>query len=328
MTDEEDVTAQLLRLVGAPSDPPAERAARVREAVHREWRVGRHRRVIRRNVAIGFIGLAAVLTIAVVMNRSPVVVVPSTVTLATGQRVQGRPQIIRQHDGVASSEALAVSTSVHANEVIETDNESRAALQMADGSSMRIDRASRVRLAGTTMIEVIAGAVYVATVDGSRGFEVRTPKGTVRDVGTQFEVRLTDGALRLRVRTGRIEIHRGTNVDTASAGTEATVTSSGMTVRQVPAYGSDWEWTADVAPSFAIEGHSLRSFLEHIAAEEGWTLRYSERDVADLATRVILHGSVEGLKAEEALGVVLPTSGLEYRLRDGELLVSRRASAR
>ena len=47
MTDEEDVTAQLLRMAGAPSDPPAERTARVREAVHREWRTHRQRRMIR-----------------------------------------------------------------------------------------------------------------------------------------------------------------------------------------------------------------------------------------------------------------------------------------
>ena len=38
MTDEEDVTAQLLRLAGAPPEPPAERRARVRQAVHGAWR--------------------------------------------------------------------------------------------------------------------------------------------------------------------------------------------------------------------------------------------------------------------------------------------------
>ena len=37
MIDEEDVTAQLLRLAGAPPDPPADRAERVRQTVHREW---------------------------------------------------------------------------------------------------------------------------------------------------------------------------------------------------------------------------------------------------------------------------------------------------
>jgi ferric-dicitrate binding protein FerR (iron transport regulator) len=324
MTDEEDVTAELLRLAGAPADPPAERAARVRAAVHREWRVGRRRRAVRRNIIVAVIGVAALLTIAVAISRPRSDVRPSGLTLATAQRVQGKPQIIRQPDRVT----LLAFMPLHMNDVIETDDQSRAAVQMADGSSLRIDRASRVRVAEPRVIDVIAGAVYVATADGSPGFEVRTPIGAVRDIGTQFEVRLRENALRLRVRTGRIEIHRGGTVDTAAAGTEATVTSSGMTIRRIPAYGSEWDWTADVAPSFAIEGRSLHSFLEHITTEEGWTLRYADPDLADAAARIVLHGSVEGLKAEEALGVVLPTSGLDYRLREGELLVSKRATGR
>ena len=83
-----------------------------------------------------------------------------------------------------------------------------------------------------------------------------------------------------------------------------------------------------MAPPFAIEGRPLHVFLEHIVAEEGWTLRYSNPDVAEAARRIVLHGSVDGLKAEEALGVALATSGLQYRLEAGELLVSRPATAR
>ena len=77
-----------------------------------------------------------------------------------------------------------------------------------------------------------------------------------------------------------------------------------------------------------MEGRPLRAFLEHTAIEEGWTLRYADPAVAEAAGRIVLHGSVEGLRAEEALDVALATSGLEYRLRDGEILVSRPAPER
>ena len=60
----------------------------------------------------------------------------------------------------------------------------------------------------------------------------------------------------------------------------------------------------------------------------GWILQYANAGVAEAAGRTILHGSVEGLQAEQALGVALATSGLQYRLRAGELLVSRAADAR
>jgi hypothetical protein len=152
--------------------------------------------------------------------------------------------------------------------------------------------------------------------------------GTVRDVGTRFEVRLIDSGLRLRVRAGRVQIARGATVTAAVAGTETTVTTTGTAVRQVPPYGPDWAWAATLALPFTIEGHSLRAFLEHAAAEEGWTLRYASPAVAEIATRIVLHGSVEGLGTEEALEVALATSGLQYRLRDGELLVSKPSKPR
>jgi ferric-dicitrate binding protein FerR (iron transport regulator) len=328
MTDEEDVTAQLLRLAGAPPKPTAERTARVREVVHREWRVSRRRRLVRRAAAIAMLGVAASLMIAVWMNRPRPVVAPGDRVVAIGQRIQGRPLIVRQSQRDGAPQLLSVSTSIHADDVIETDEASRAALQAGDGSSVRIDRSSRVRFLAPAVIEVAAGAVYVATSDGSHGFEVRTAMGGLRDVGTQFEVRLTPSSLRLRVRAGTVEIQRGSSVTTARPGTEAIVTTGGVAVRQVPPYGSEWAWTADVAPSFAIDGRTLGDFLEHTAAEEGWKLHFADPDVGDAAKRIILHGSVEGLRAEDALRGVLATSGLQYRLRAGELLVSRAADAR
>ena len=123
MTDEEDVTAQLLRLAGARPDPPAERTARVREVVHREWLVGRRRRVVRRRA----------------------VAPPGNRVVAIGQRIHGQPLILRQSQHPAAPQPLTASSSVYPGDLIETDDLSRAALLAPDGSSVRIDRASRLR---------------------------------------------------------------------------------------------------------------------------------------------------------------------------------------
>jgi ferric-dicitrate binding protein FerR (iron transport regulator) len=325
---EEEVTAQLLRLAGAPADPPAERTARVREAVHREWLVGRRRRVVRRSGAIALVGVAACLTLVIWMNRPHSMPLPSNRVVAIGQRIEGQPLILRQSRHPAASQPLTVSSPVYPGDLIQTDDLSRAALVATDGSSVRIDRSSRVRILTPAAIEVVAGAAYVATSKGSHGFEVRTAMGIVRDRGTQFEVRLTGSSLRVRVRSGAVEVGRGASITTAEAGTEAMVTSTGIAVRGVPTYGADWAWTSHLAPAYGIEGRSLGACLDHLAGEEGWTLRYADVAVAEAAGRTILHGSVEGLQAEQALEVALATSGLQYRLRDGELLVSRAADAR
>lgn len=323
MSDEEDVTAHLLRLAGAPPEPPVERSARVRQAVHDAWRAHRRQRILRRSAtAIALCGVAAALVIAVRIDRAR----PSEASLlsdavmATVARMEGR-SAVRQGGGEAL--LLTSAMAIHVNDVIETDNASRASLRMADGSSLRIDRGSRVRVVARAAIELGAGAAYLETSQGSRGFEIRTPMGTVRDVGTRFEVRLIDSGLRLRVRAGRAQIARGATVTDAAAGTETTATATGIAVRQLAPYGPDWAWVASLAPPFAIEGHSLRAFLEHIAAEEGWTLRYASPAIAEAADRILLHGSVEGLSAEQALDVALATSGLEYRLSSGELMVLR-----
>jgi hypothetical protein len=242
--------------------------------------------------------------------------------VATGTRVEGSPTIVRR--GAEPAVALTPAVPLHVEDVLQTDGTSRASLQMADGSSLRLDRQSRIRFVGPAAIELTSGAAYVQTAPGSHGFEIRTALGAVRDLGTVFEVRLFESSLRVRVRSGLVQLQHGTSVTTAEAGTEAMVTSTGTMTQPLRPYGADWDWSADLAPPFAIEGRSLRAYLDHTATEHGWTVRYASAAVAAAASRIVLHGSVEGLSAEQALDVVLASSGLEHRLRDGELLISER----
>jgi len=297
--------------------------------VYREWRANRRRRMIRyaAAAAVLLLSVGVLVAMAVFKNARPTVQLPQArVVVAIGERVQGQPFVTRQKG--ESRQPLAVSMALSADDVIETDQVSRASLRASDGSSVRIDRESRLRFVGPRTIELIAGAAYVATADGSQGFEVRTTIGAIRDVGTQFEVRLSESTLRLRVRTGTVQIVRGTKVTAAAAGTEATVTQTAVDLRPASSDGSEWSWTREIAPAFPIEGRPLHAFLAHLAAEEGWTLRYVDPSVSEAAASIILHGSVDGLRPEDALGVALASSGLQYRLRGRELLVSRPPDAR
>lgn len=324
MSDEEDVTARLLRLAGTPPDPPGARAARVREAVHEAWLKQRRQRMFRRvAVTAAVCAIAATLLIAIRLQRvAPRPATTPDVVVATGTRVEGSPTIVRR--SAEPAVALTPAMPLHVEDVLQTDGTSRASLQMADGSSLRLDRQSRIRFVGPAAIELTSGAAYVQTAPGSHGFEIRTAMGAVRDLGTAFEVRLFESSLRIRVRTGLVQLQRGTSVTTAQAGTEATVTSAGTKTQPLRPYGADWDWSAGLAPPFAIDGRSLGAYLDHAAAEHGWTVRYASPAVAAAANRIVLHGSVEGLSAEEALDVVLASSGLEHRLRDGGLLISER----
>jgi len=329
MRDEEETTAQLLRLAGARPDAPADRTVRIRETVHRGWQASRRRRAIRQRVIVTTVLAAAAIVILMVrMNVTRDSARAPEQAVATGERIEGAPVLRRQAGGRLETLPLFPATSIRAEDVIETDGSSRASLRATGGSSVRIDRGSRIRLVAPAVVELVEGAVYIATSEGSRNFEVRTPIGTVHDVGTQFEVRLAETSLRVRVRSGRVEIRRRAGVVPAGAGSETTVTSRGVDARHVSPYGPEWDWTTGLAAAFDIEGRSLEAYLDHVTREQGWTLRYANPALAGAASRAVLHGSIEGLKAEDALGVALATSGLQYRLRDGEVLVSRPADAR
>ena len=168
---------------------------------------------------------------------------------------------------------------------------------------------------------MIAGAVYVDTGRENGRFEVRTDLATAHDIGTQFEVRLVDDGLRLRVRTGLVELKGPTRSISGRPGTEIVLSTVGAVSRPIATHGSEWDWTTRVSPPLAMEGMSLAAFLRRVAHEHGWTLRYASPAVEGSAARVILHGPVDGLAPHEMVEVAIATSGLRHRLENGELVV-------
>jgi ferric-dicitrate binding protein FerR (iron transport regulator) len=217
---------------------------------------------------------------------------------------------------------------VRSGEWIETDARARVALRFANGTSVRLDVGSRVRPVSAGVIELSAGAVYVDTGRESGRFEVRTPVGTAHDIGTQFELRLIDRAVRLRVRTGMVELRDGARSVAGRGGTEVIFSDSGAVSRPIAAHGSEWHWATVVSPALNIEGRALASFLESMSREHGWALVYGDPSLAREAAGIVLHGSVAGLSPRDALDVTLRTSGLTFRLADRELVVLRPVSER
>jgi hypothetical protein len=130
------------------------------------------------------------------------------------------------------------------------------------------------------------------------------------------------------VRTGVVELRDGARSVAGRDGTEVTFSDTGAVSRPIAAHGSEWDWTAAISPALHIEGLALASFLERMSREHGWALVYGDPSLAREAAGIVLHGSVERLSPRDALDVTLRTSGLKYRLDDGELVVFRPLAAR
>lgn len=327
LPEESDHIGQLLRLAGPREAVPLERVLRVRAAVEAEWR--RQTRVRSQRTTIGW-SIAALATAALVlfgvrlaMNGGTATESPAAV-VATVEILRGT---VRQGPGLDAAATPPVSwrvgDAIRAGKALDTTMGGRAALRFTDGTSVRVDNGTRLQLVSETALVLERGAIYVDSGPGdSSPIEVRTRLGVARDIGTRFEVRLDTSALRVRVRDGLVQLTQSGDSHEAKSGDELTLDESGAVVRRtVPLHGADWEWAVGLANPFEVEGRSLKEFLDWIAGETGWRIRFADADLERKSATIVLHGSIEGFTPEEALSAMLPPSGVEHQLENGVLRI-------
>jgi hypothetical protein len=188
---------------------------------------------------------------------------------------------------------------------------------------VRLDRGTAIVLDRESQVTLERGAVYVDAggEPNAPALEIKTPFGSVRHVGTQFEVRLQESSLRVRVREGAIAVDRAGTRWTSQAGEALMLARSGPPVREViPTFGSDWTWMTELAEPFHLEGARVPALLDWVSREQGWRWQLEDPRTRDHIEQIVLHGSIDGLTPEEALSAVLPTCGLTFR-REGERLI-------
>jgi hypothetical protein len=221
---------------------------------------------------------------------------------------------------------IHVSDSVPVGSELATEGDGRIAVRSDAGHSLRLDVSTRVRIISPDVIALDRGKVYVDSGlqpdPASRSLEIHTPFGIVREMGTQFEVRVGDDALRIRVREGSVQMDGDRGTYGVDVGTEFELDDQGVpSWRDVPSHGPEWNWLARIAPVFDLEGSSARAFLEWISRERGWTLRFADERVGRSAAEIVLRGSIEGLTLDEALAAVLPTCHMVHQVENGTLVI-------
>jgi ferric-dicitrate binding protein FerR (iron transport regulator) len=302
--DEKDGIATLVRLAGRRPEVAAARTARVKAAVAEEWRATvRRRRYVRAGVAATLAAAASFGGFLLVRSQPeppiPIAVAP---IVAHVQSVDGA--------------GLAVGQSLRAGAQIELPANGFASLEW-NGATLRIDGGTQLRLESRNVATLQRGAVYYAGTPSVPGVTLHTIFGDVRDVGTRFEVRLRDDAVRVRVRDGAVEL-RGT---TARARTELVATQTAITERPVATSGEEWSWIERAAPPLLLEGKTLEAVLRQVADEKGLTLDWNgSRDVRG----VVLHGNIP-LSAAEALDAATAAAGVAYRIEGDRLVVGARS---
>jgi ferric-dicitrate binding protein FerR (iron transport regulator) len=318
---------KVLKSAGLREKPPADVERAVREQVRGEWReaVAEHGRRSRQRtgfaLAAGLVAAAiGVWSIAPRFSDAPVAI--ASVTFASEDVRVTSGWFDRWH-AVAPGQALL------AGQTIETGPSSRGAIALAGGLSARVDRDSRLAAAAADRLVLERGTIYVDSGPASEAappLDVVTPTGTVRHVGTQYEVRLLDAGVRVSVRDGLIEWRSsGGNVERSASGEQLTITRDGLVERgSVSAYGPVWDWTLEAAPPIDIEGMPLSQFLAWVARETGREITYASPDIEREAAGIVVHGSITGLSPPEALHAVLATTSVRAQVSRGSLVVDGR----
>ncbi|HYE05973.1 MAG TPA: FecR family protein [Planctomycetota bacterium] len=297
--------ARLLRLAGRRVDVDPVRAARVERAVRSAWRAHRARRGLRLRLAA--IGLAAAVLIAIAASWPRTPAVAATVELARGATVSGR--VLARGDAVAVGETVNSAGG-------------RVALRLANGLSLRLDHDSVLRFTGDGA-ELTAGAAYIDHLGDGAGLALRTPFGAIVQHGTQYEARIDDAGLSLRVREGAIALTCDAGEFPATAGERVSLADpAGAIVRgTIAADDPAWDWAGECAHAPALDGATLADALTWLCRERGWKLAY-DAGLAERAASTRLHGLPADLSPRDALDYLLPPCGLAASNAGGRLAIT------
>jgi ferric-dicitrate binding protein FerR (iron transport regulator) len=328
---EEAFVRALIESAGpGPSAPEASRA-RVYAATQSAWRRSLAERHARKS-RFGWIAAAAAVVAAVGLitlretGNRPGREALAGAPVATVAKVEGSVYVIREGAERRLSADAGRGEIVRAGETLTTSADGGVALAYAGGLSLRIGHDSLIVLESQARAAVDRGLVYLdaGTDAASAPFELSTPLGSVRHLGTQYETTVAGGTVTVRVREGSVAIVDGADEILGEAGEQVTLqTNAGPHKEAIATHGSEWAWVEQLAAVDARGDYRVADLLAWIARETGRRLEYENPEAATSAAAATLHG-LQGLTPQEALEVVASTTRLGYRLVDDRLVVTVR----
>src|SRR5262245_12907556 len=183
----DDVIERILRAATPRELASEDRVRRVEREVREAWRDTVHARSLRRWLLNGGLGLAAAALIAVAIWLAPHLF---------DRSVAPEPAAVVARK-VAADGPASISDEIRAGDTIRTDATTRATFLQEGGGELRVDVNTTLRIDANRRIQLDQGAVYVQSAS-SPPTTVSTRQGDVVDVGTRFEVRVSDDIMRIR----------------------------------------------------------------------------------------------------------------------------------
>jgi transmembrane sensor len=208
-------------------------------------------------------------------------------------------------------------------------------LTLADGSTVTVGPRSdaRVDFKPFSREAVVSGGEVFFEVahDPRRPFTVRSGDAMIRVTGTQFDVRATDGAVRVSVQKGRVEVRRRTLWPIPQLGTPQRVLTAGQTSELAVGARAFSPQRTTVGPT----GAWRNGRLYYVEAPLGEVLadlqRYTQTPIRLADDHVSQMRLTMSFNADQLQGflddlpAILPVR--ETRMADGAVVLSSRANS-
>lgn len=317
-----DDIGRLIRHAGAREAVPAERMERSRARVQEHWAqvVAENKTPASTPKVISFAraaGFAAVAAVALLLAGRGLLPGPEVSEMAMVERIVGEVTV----DGIAAIQGQEIALGT----TLETTGAGRAALRLSSGQALRVDRNTRVSFQGSDRLAMGTGAVYIDTQgeEQSGPVSVETSLGTARDIGTQFQVRLSGSALLVGVRDGLVQVEpQDHDLFEVIAGSQVRFSADGRNETEpLDTDNPDWNWIESVAPVFDMNGASLAEYLDWYARETGAELVWADDASRSAAARITLSGDLDNSSLADSFTAVQRVAPFDYRLEDKHLWV-------
>jgi ferric-dicitrate binding protein FerR (iron transport regulator) len=328
---DDDRLEQILRASGRRPMPPQAVRDTVFAAAHAQWQTQLRSRQRRRQrtlwtaaAAVVVLGLTALL-----LPRAPVTPASDVLVTLIADRLVGTAALSngREDDWRGLDPG---NVDIHAGTVLRTSRGSGLGLVYPGGRSLRLDENSEIRFEAGDRVTLVAGGVYVDSgpqAEWESGMEIATHLGRIREIGTQFETRVSGDTLRVRVREGRVEAVHGSDQLTARASEEIEIARDRPVQRRsVEPTSPVWQWAQALAPAPYAEDITVAEFLDWVGRETGRRIHFAQPGLEQQAYLTTLHGNPRRFTPMEALSVMLRTTDLQYTVAGNEeILIGTRA---
>ena len=302
--DDADIAALLAR-IGKRSDPPSDLRNRVLQASHVELQ----RTLRRRRSRVGALAAIAATLLVVVSitfySRMP----------------DGGPAIGWVAE--ASGDASLMSGAVRQGAEVSTSR-GYLRIMLYSGISVRLDEGTHVEFGADDTLNLKVGRLYVDSA-GAPTILVETPRGSITDIGTQFEVVVDVDRLAVTVREGSV-IYSNGGTETAlhaNSGWGDLLVASSAGLRQSTRATTDqeWDWTLSTSTGLGRR-NTVAAIVNWIARERGFEVEWDSESTQVAASSISKATIVtpESLR-EPRIDVLelLSTTSFDYRI-DGHIL--------